>query len=150
MYNACKAQQQLDSLEAPLQRPQAYDHAQKQCPQHAFCNLTQRAEHASAPIVDTSVFPALIRNSMMVDIGQSVPPPGRLVHPAEHYCVQGFPALLGAPWDPGNAARLPFPESLLLVGCPVALTGQELRSLAGDGMHAAALGTYALPAAATP
>ena len=128
---------------APLQRPQAYDHAQKQRPQHAFCNLTQRAEHASAPMVDTSVFPALIRNSMMVDIGQSNPPPRRLVHPAEHCRLQGFPALLGAPEDPSNAASLPFPKSLLLVGCPGALTGQELRSLAGNGMHAAALGTWA-------
>ena len=105
----CKAQQQLDFWKAPLQRSQACDHAQKQRPQHAFCNLTQRAEHASARMVDTSVFPALIRNSMMVDIGQSNPPPRRLVHPAEHCRLQGFPALLGAPGDPSNAASLPFP-----------------------------------------
>ena len=113
-------------------------------PTARFLNLTQRAEHASAPMVDTSVFPALIRNSMMVDIGQSNPPPRRLVHPAEHYRLQGFPALLGAPGDPSNAASLPFPGSLLLAGCPGALTGQELRSLAGNGMHAAALGTWAV------
>ena len=124
-----------------------------QRPPHAFCNITHGAEHSSAPMADTGVLPALARNSVMVGICQPLPPPGRVAHPVEHYSVQGFPALLGAPGDPGDAAILPLPERLVVVGCPGALIGREQRSLAGDGMHTAAVGAwllFALAVAASP
>jgi hypothetical protein len=119
-------------MEAVEQREQAWG-----CPRpaHLFVNVRQNVEHAGISgrsFFNGSVWPTLLTASVLVDIGSSAMPGGRLVHPLEHFAAMGF--------------KVSVTESGQLVPEHWAadFTDVEARRLTGNGMHLAAVGSWLL------
>ena len=60
-------------------------------PSHCFCNLSQNACYTGAEASSLSVFPTLIKNSVLVGIGSAAPEEGLLIHPFVHFARNGLP-----------------------------------------------------------
>lgn len=104
-------------------------------PDHLFVNVSQNAKFAGASLLHTkkSMFPTLIKNSIIVDIGQQhAGAHGRLVHPLEHWVAMGWPVFCE-----DTDRRLPVPLQYLQQ-----VTSTNARHLTGNAMHAVAIGTW--------